>query len=713
LAPEIAPASSGETEPLVLSRGNLFSVTNHRGDIAPAAARDLGLFHEDTRHLSYYELFIAGGPPLVLSADTRGAAMAQIDLTLSDSQFGGFLADPQNFLHIRRKQLLDDALVEQLVLTNHLRRPIQLWLELRLAADFADVFEVRGARRKRRGGLKAPQFAGDQLVLAYRGLDGEDYRTVVRMRPEPMRCGPTGPFWQLALEPGEATVLEVLVMPMRGAMLDSRMIPLDLRQRRILDDNARFTSRCARFSSPHDHTFSEGLDHALEDLQAMRLDLDGQRVLAAGIPWFAAPFGRDAILAGWETLAVAPELAVGSLRTLAAHQGTRVDPWREEEPGKIMHELRRGEMARSGEVPHSPYYGSVDATPLYVMLLAELWRWSADRALVDALMPSAEAAIAWLERKLDEGGGFVRYRRAHEKSLENQGWKDSRDGVSFPDGTLATPPIALVEVQGYAVAALRAMALLERLRGGEARAGELEVQAAALAQRLDEAFWVDESGYYALALDGAGRQVPTLTSNPGQLLFARAISPERAARVIEMLLSDGLYSGWGVRTLARGQAVYNPLSYHNGSVWPHDNALAAFGASRYGHAAAARRIFEGMVDAGRHFRRHRLPELFCGLGRSDGDFLVHYPVSCSPQAWAAGAPFLLLQAVLGLEADAPAGKLTIRNPLLPAFLDTLDLRALRVGNARIDLRFKRSGTRTHADVIACEGDHIRVSIELE
>jgi glycogen debranching enzyme len=723
LAPEITPAhsreraleltSSGETEPLVLSRGNLFCVTNQRGDIAPAGARDLGLFHDDTRHLSYLELFVAGGPPLVLSSDTRGAAMAQIDLTLSDSQFGGFLDDPQNFLHLRRKRLLDDALVEQLILTNHLRRPIQLWLELRMAADFADVFEVRGARRKRRGTLKAPQYAGDQLVLAYHGLDGEDYRTVAVMRPTPMRCGPTGPFWQLELQPGEATVLEAVIQPMRGAMVDARLIPFDLRQQRIVDENAQFVAGSTRIRARHNPGFNEAMRHALEDIQSLRLRVEGQRVLAAGIPWFAAPFGRDAAISSWELLSVAPELAKHALRTLAAYQGTTTDPWREEEPGKILHELRRGEMARAGEVPHSPYYGSIDSTPLWLMLLGETWRWTGDRALVDELLPAACRALDWLEHKLDDGGGLLRYRRSHEKSLENQGWKDSRDGVSFPDGTLAVPPIALVEAQGYAVAALRAMAMLLGASGDPDRAASLDERARVLTARIDEQFWVPSSNFFALALDGANRPVPTITSNPGHLLFAGAVGRGRASRIVDVLLAEECWSGYGVRTLARGQAVYNPLSYHNGSVWPHDNALIAFGAARYGRSDAAVRILEGLYDASRHFRRHRLPELFCGLGRSDGDFLVHYPVSCSPQAWASGAPFLLLQAVLGLHADAPSRRLTIRNPRLPEFLDVLELDGLRVGDTRLALRFERHGRQSFVEVLETSGGALQVSIELD
>ena len=695
----------------MLSRGNLFCVTNHRGDIAPAGARDLGLFCDDTRHLSYLELFVAGGPPVVLSAGTHGAANSQVDLTLTDSQFGGFLTDPQNFLHIRRKQLLDGELVEQIVVTNHLRRAVDLWLELRMAADFADVFEVRGARRKRRGTLKPPQHAGDQLIFMYQGLDGETYRTVVRMWPEPKRVGPTGPFWELRLEPGEATVLEVIVQPARGVPRELVAVPFDVRLQRLRSAHDQFISSTTVVSC-NNVSFQDALSHDLQDLDALQLKVDGKHaILGAGIPWFAAPFGRDSILTSLEMLSVAPHLAVDTLRTLAALQGLKFDSWREEEPGKIIHELRRGEMVRTGEIPHARYFGSIDSTPLWLMLLGETHRWLGDRALLEELRPNAEAALAWIQRRLVEGQGFVRYQRTHEKGLENQGWKDSRDGVSFPDGTIAQAPIALVEVQGYVVGALSAMGQVLAALGDDERAAELERQALALKQQLHEAFWVPETEYYALALDGAGRQVPTITSNPGHLLFSGAILDDKASRVVDVLLSEEVYSGYGVRTLARGQAVYNPLSYHNGSVWPHDNALCALGAARYGRGDGALRILEGLYHASRHFRRHRLPELFCGLGRADGDFLVHYPVSCSPQAWASGAFFLLLQAVLGLRADATTGVLHVCNPRLPDFMDKLDLCGLRVGAAHVSLHFKRANGRCHVDVLDQAGP-LKVRIDL-
>jgi glycogen debranching enzyme len=715
--------SSGETSPLVLARGNTFCVLDAHGDITPAGARELGLFHDDTRHLSHLELRVAGGTPVVLSSETAGAATAQVDLTLTDREFGGFLDDPQNSLHIRRKQLLDRGLVEQMVITNHMRRPVELWIELGMGADFADIFELRGVRRVRRGRMLPPDAAGDRLVFGYDGLDGVRYRTEVRMNPEPARLDGGGPRWELHLSPGEATILEVVIEPAhhtlgrRSGGGEIAMVPFRARRERMLREHSSFLDTATRVT-PSNVRFATALAHDLEDIDALRLsvsrgdDAPPLSILGAGIPWFAAPFGRDSIITSLELLSVTPWLAAETLRTLAHYQGRVDDSWREEEPGKIMHELRRGELARAGEVPHSPYYGSIDATPLWLVLLGESWRWLGDRALLDELMPNAERALQWIERRLIRGNGWVRYQRTHDKGLENQGWKDSRDGVSFPDGEIAPPPIALVEVQGYVVGALDAMAMLYRVVGNERRAEHLEVQAAALRSRIHTDFWVRETGFYALAIDGRGRQVPTITSNPGHLLFTDGVPDDRAQRLVDVLLSEGMWNGWGVRTLARGQAVFNPLSYHNGSVWPHDNALFALGAARHDRNDAALRVLEGLYEASGHFRRGRLPELFCGLGRGEGDFLVHYPVSCSPQAWASGAFFLLLQACLGLRPDAAGRTLTICDPRLPMFCERIDLVGVRVGASRVSLHFQRHGARTHCDVVDVTGERLRVIVEV-
>ncbi len=708
--------SSGTTEPIVLARGNSFVVVNRRGDIAPAGERDLGLFHEDTRHLSLLALDVSGGPATVLSAETNGFAN-QIDLTLTDAAYGGFFADPQNFLHIRRRQLLDGGgFVERLSATNHLRRPVDVAFRYRFAADFLDIFEVRGARRQKHGTPLPTTRERDRLNFAYRGADGCHYHTDVRFIPEPTTVEGEAAIFRLRLQPGETTVLELAVRASRTAKESvtppPEWHPFDRRMNALKRAHVDFLAGVTRIECDNNR-FAALLARALSDLDGLRLEVRGRRVVGAGIPWFAAPFGRDSIITSLSLLAVTPEFAVDTLRTLAAWQGERDDPWREEEPGKIFHELRRGEMTRAGEVPHSPYYGTIDATPLWLILLRETYRWTGDHALLEEMLPHAERALGWIDRRLARDDGLLKYHRTHTRGLENQGWKDSRDGVSFPDGTIATPPIALVEVQGYVIAALDAMATLLRRRRDAVGTARLRERAAQLRRRIDRDFWCERTQYWALALDGANRPVETITSNPGHLAFCRALPRERLPRLAEVLIDEGMYSGWGVRTLARGQAVFNPLSYHNGTVWPHDNALIAWGLALNGFGGEALRILEGLYAASLHYRDLRLPELFCGMARGEGDSLVHYPVSCSPQAWASAAFFLLITAALGIRPDAEHARLSVRNPRLPEFLRELCLYDMRIGGSFVLLRFERTADRTHVDLLGVRGDpSLKVVIEV-
>ncbi|HEX4381970.1 MAG TPA: amylo-alpha-1,6-glucosidase, partial [Myxococcales bacterium] len=416
---------------------------------------------------------------------------------------------------------------------------------------------------------------------------------------------------------------------------------------------------------------------------------------------------------GFQSLLVNPEVARDALLFLAAHQGKRVDDFREEEPGKILHEIRRGELARTGEVPHTPYYGSVDSTPLFIVLYTEYLQWTDDRATGEQLLPAAEAALGWIEKYGDkDGDGFVEYERKTERGLRNQGWKDSWDGVPHLDGTPAETPVALVEVQGYCIDARRRMARLYRQLGRRDDAARCTAAAVKLQKRLDEAFWMEEAGTYAIALDRDKRQVRSATSNAGHLLFSRVLTEARARRVARTLMDPASFSGFGIRTLSTGQRAYNPLSYHNGTIWPHDNSLIAMGFSNYGLQKSAAQVLTGLYDAGRQFRHNRLPELFCGLGRGENGLVVSYPVSCSPQAWASGAPFLLLRACLGLYPDAPRKTLKIVNPRLPEWLSELTIEDLRVGQTRLTLHFAHSGEGTFATVKEMVGEPLAIRLEI-
>jgi glycogen debranching enzyme len=747
------PESTG-TDKLVLKRGNLFAVAGRMGDIWPAGARDQGAYFEDTRFLSKFKLCVAGGPPVVLSTQTRPEYTSQVDLTVTSTHFGGVFQDPVNFLHIRREQIIDEHFIERLTLTNYLVRDIDYWVEYEFASDFADQFEVRGAKRRERGTYFLPLVFPDRVVSCYQGRDGVLYRAEISFptrAPDQIEGGRAR--FNFHLGPNETASLELHALPSLHAVrsgtsvreaADAARQP-GFRPPPIATEEPesgwlypgshppthppaqrRFEERFARARADYRHwaeicssvdtdeeTFDWGAAQATADLKALSIFWDGRRVISAGVPWYASPFGRDALITGFQALLVNPDIARDALLFLAAHQGRRVDDFREEEPGKILHEIRRGELARTGEVPHTPYYGSVDATPLFIVLYTEYLQWTNDRATGEQLLPAAEEALRWIDQYGDkDGDGFVEYKRRTERGLRNQGWKDSWDGVPHLDGTPAEPPIALVEVQGYCIDARRRMARLYRQLGRREDAARCTAAAQLLSRRLDDAFWMEKAGTYALALDAGKRQVQCIGSNPGHLLFSRVIPEQRARRVARTLMSPESFSGFGIRTLATGQRPYNPLSYHNGTIWPHDNSIIAMGFSNYGMQKLAARVFSGEFDACRQFRHYRLPELFCGMGRGEGDLVVSYPVACSPQAWASGAFFLMLRASLGLYPDAPRKALKIVNPQLPDMLHRLTLERLRIGDTRITLQFTRSGEGCFAAVLGMEGDPLAIRIEV-
>jgi glycogen debranching enzyme len=749
----VLPESTG-TDKLVLKRGNLFAVAGRLGDIFPAGARDQGAYFEDTRFLSKLKLTIAGGPPVVLSTQTSAEYTSQVDLTVTSTHWGGVFQDPVNFLHLRREQLIDEHFIERLTLSNYLVRDLDYWVEYEFACDFADQFEVRGAKRRARGTYFEPLMDDGKAVFCYQGRDGVLYRCEVFFAgraPDELSAGKAR--FNFHLGPNESTAVELHALPSlhtvrSGTSLresadaarreghkpapllselpeDGWLFPgshpvthppaqrrYEERIARARADYGAFRQASARIRGSEE-AFNWAISQAIADLKALGIHWDGRRVISAGIPWYASPFGRDALITGFQSLLVNPEMARDALLFLAAHQGKRIDDFREEEPGKILHEIRRGELARTGEVPHTPYYGSVDSTPLFLVLYTEYLQWTDDRATGAQLLPAAEAALDWIETYGDkDGDGFVEYERKTERGLRNQGWKDSWDGVPHLDGTPSEPPIALVEVQGYCIDARRRMARLYRQLGRREDAARCTAAALKLSRRLDEAFWMEEAGTYAIALDREKRQVQSATSNPGHLLFSRVIPPARARRVARTLMEPASFSGFGIRTLAKGQRAFNPLSYHNGTIWPHDNSLIAMGFSHYGLQKSAAQVLTGLYDASRQFRHQRLPELFCGLARAQSELVVSYPVSCSPQAWASGAFFLLLRACLGVYPDAPRKMLKIVNPQLPGWLSELTIEGLCIGSTRLTLHFARGGEGTFATVREMVGEPLAIRLEI-
>ncbi|HEU4697578.1 MAG TPA: glycogen debranching N-terminal domain-containing protein [Gemmatimonadales bacterium] len=710
---------------LVLKHARLFLVTTAHGDVDPPGACSLGLFQDDTRILSRYALHVEGGPPALLSGQVPRTFAGEIDLAVKDIPFGGDPWDPKNAIHVRRQQLLCDRFIERLTLTNYLRTGLDYRVALDLGADFADIFEVRGWKREARGEFYAPVAERDRLVFGYRGRDGALLRSVVRFREPPHELGPEGARWRFPLAPSCGrfvvewevhTEEEPRPVVVPGATLDAPSVVVGdaFEQRRDAMERAYagWRSGCTRWHSDVED-FDAVLARAVDDLRALYVEVDGERVVSAGIPWYSTIFGRDSILTSLQTLPLAPRIAVDTLRYLARRQGTKEDPYTEEQPGKILHELRRGEMARSGEIPHVPYYGTIDATPLFCILLHETWRWTGDDALVRALLPNAQRALEWCDRFGDmDGDGFVEYARTSAKGLVNQGWKDSGDGVPWPDGTLPEPPIALVEVQGYVYDAKVRMSELCRVFGLPAEAERLRAEAARLRARIERHFWLDDLGTFALALDGAKRPLPTVTSNAGHLLWSRVPTPAQAARMTDQLLGPDMFSGWGIRTLSARHPAYNPMSYHDGSVWPHDNAIIVLGLAHNGFAERAHPVVRGLHEAAARDEAQRLPELFCGIPRGYATRPVAYPVSCSPQAWASGAMFMMLQAMLGLFPEAPARVLHVRNPVLPDFLCELTVADLQVGGSRVALQFRRHQDRTLCNLLGISGAPLQVRIEL-
>ena len=669
----------------VLKDGDAFAVLDRTGDIDSRSGTEEGVYFRGTRVLSRATLLVNGCPLLLLSSHClENDLMLVVDLT-NPAIVGpnNEVIVPHGALHVLRTKFLQGASChERLQWTNFGMEPVSVTAQLEFGADFADVFEVRGQRRPRRGELSPPRASDRGLVLSYRGLDGVTRSTVTHFNPSPDRVQGARASFDIQLLPKEQAELHVrsTVSPAEGSPLFFLPALADRRER----TRALAADECS-FSASSE-PFDEWLGRSQADLRMMLTETPHGLYPYAGVPWFSTPFGRDGIWTALESLWLNPDIARGVLRFLAAHQASDFDDVSDAEPGKILHELRHGEMAALREIPFGHYYGSVDSTPLFVMLAARYHETTADHALVSELWPNLVRAMEWIDRHGDaDGDGFVEYGRRSKNGLLQQGWKDSHDSVFHADGALAEGPIALCEVQGYVYAARLGFAALARALGDEPRALEEERKAEALAEAFDRAFWCDDLGTYALALDGKKRPCRVRSSNAGHCLFAGIARPERAARVAEELMSPAQFSGWGIRTLAAGEGRYNPMSYHNGSVWPHDNAIAAAGLSRYGFSRDALRVLSGLFDASQHVDLHRLPELLCGFERRNAEGPTLYPVACSPQAWAAGAPFLLLQSILGLRIDGARRRVILERPVLPPFLHDLVIRNLRVNDARVDL----------------------------
>jgi glycogen debranching enzyme len=699
LASEVA----ADLPKLVLKHDEAFVVANRRGDLPNLPASELGFYVDGTRVLRQLELRAHGRRPIVLNAGVSADALqATIDLTNPDVALAPEVLLPGRSLRVARRLTVYDGQLYQLLLIEAFHRdPLELPLTLHFAADFVDVFEVRGHPRARRGEPLPAVVDGAAVRLAYRGLDKVVRATTLAFAPAPHRLREDGAEYRLTLAPGRTVELTVVASASAEPAAPRPILGFGeaLRRRRA----ASAGQDGAEVRSDHD-LFAVWVQRSRRDLRLLLTQTPDGAVPYAGIPWYVAPFGRDALVTALQVLPFEPAIAAGTLRALARHVGRVDDPFTDQEPGKIMHELRRGEMANCREIPFIPYYGSVDAPPLFLMLLGEYWRWTADVDLVRSLWPTAEAVLAWMARNAEAHAGYLAYARRSPLGLVNQGWKDSQDAIMHASGDLAEPPIALAEVQGYRYAALLAAADVAAAVGHADRAPELRETARRLRERFEADFWLPDEAFYALALDRHGRPCRVIASNAAHLLWTRMVSDSRAAIVARRLVADDMFSGWGVRTLASGERRYNPMSYHNGSVWPHDTAIAAVGMRRYGLVEPFSTLTTGLFEAVLQFENMRMPELFCGFPRVEGYGPTHYPVACAPQAWAAGVVFMLVGAMLGLAPDAADNQLTLNRPRLPGWLGWIELRNLRLRDSRLTVRAAQGQEGAAIEMLARQGD---------
>jgi glycogen debranching enzyme len=707
-----ATSASAEEQPKVLKNDHTFAMFDRFGDVQVLAPGKEGLYHNDTRFLSHQELLIDGARPLYLGSSVEHSnSLLAIDLMNPDlPERVDRPALAKGTLHVFRAKLLwQSACHEHIRLNHHGSEPTRVRLEFTFEADFVDLFEVRGMKRERRGDRLPPEVTATEVVLPYRGRDDRLRRTRIHFEPAPTAIDAGRAAFELQLDPGTEHHVYCTV----ACECDGEPLPARISYDAALRDNetqrrALLGGRCTMVTS--NPLVNLWLERSVADLSMLTTMLPTGPYPFAGVPWYSTTFGRDGILTALEYLWVDPALAGGVLRFLAATQATEMDPQNDAEPGKILHEGRQSEMALTREIPFGRYYGSVDSTPLFLVLAAAYYRRTGDLALIRSIWSNILAALEWMDRYGDaDGDGFVEYARRSDEGLVQQGWKDSQDSVFHSDGRLAEAPIALCEVQGYVYEAKLGVAGLARAMGDGALAESLEHQAHQLARRFQAAFWCEEIGSYVIALDGHKRQCKVASSNAGHTLWSGIASPEHAQRIVDGLMGQPFFSGWGIRTIPVGAARYNPMSYHNGSIWPHDNALIAAGMARYGRTESAMQLFSCTFESSLHFDAHRLPELFCGFKRRPGAGPTLYPVACSPQAWAAAAVFGMLQACLGLEVHAQRGEIVLQAPRLPSFIDWIRISRAGTPGASADLLLQRYERNVGIEVLRKDAD-VRVTV---
>lgn len=699
-----ASSSLADDRTRVLLHGDTFAVFDRGGDIQPVSVGQQGIFHSEMRHLSRLEMRIQQVRPLLLGSSVReDNVLFAVDQTNPDLQLPtGPLG--RGTLHIYRSTFLaDGTCYDRITLHNYNGQPIELEISFLFEADFADIFEVRGEKRARRGQMLPPRTGSRSLTLAYAGLDGVLRSTIIECSHPSCHVTESGLTVNVRLDARSETSFSVDVQCGRGKNPPPPE-KYDVAMQRVVRE--RSTGPLSEIDiHASSERFNAWMRRSRSDLEMMVNETTFGIYPYAGVPWYSTVFGRDGIVTALELLWMDPSIARGVLLYLSATQAIEHDAERDAEPGKILHEMRKGEMANLHEVPFGRYYGTVDATPLYVVLAAAYYERTGDLDFLRSIWPNLQAALAWIDRFGDaDGDGFVEYQRRNERGLVQQGWKDSNDSVFSSDGELARGPIALCEVQSYVYAAKNGIAAVAEAVGDAELAGRLRVEAQRLKQNFSAAFWCPEIGMFALALDGEKRPCRVRTSNAGHCLFSGIADEDQRRAITHELLAQPMFSGWGIRTVATSEKRYNPMSYHNGSVWPHDNALIAAGALRTRDKALPLRLMCGLLELSSQVTMHRLPELICGFSRRPGKGPTQYPVACSPQAWAAGAVFMVLQSCLGIEIRARESRIYLHYTALPEDFRQLSIRNLRVGTACVDLAFERYGDTVGVDIPRRSGE---------
>ncbi len=683
---------------VVIKDEDVFVLCQNDGSIPLENAQGFGVYYHDCRFLNGYELTIGDSRLNALASNSEHGSMAEFDLTNRDLKSStGTKLDKQS-LGINWQRIIQASKLsvqDAVSFTNYTVEPVEFVVSFVFQADFKDIFQIRGFHPTQIGKKKAPAWHRGALVFAYSGADGLQRSVAISISPRPKARHRNGADVSISLKPGETKKVHLslqltessykkLATPSTAAAHDTKALTTRLHKGsdEWLQDHGRFQSNSYRLNNV--------FERSIRDLGVLRTCLDGEEYFSAGLPWYGALFGRDSILSSLQTLAFRPKIAEQTLRLLAKYQGKEINDWRDEQPGKIMHELRVGELAHLNEIPQTPYYGAVDSTPLFLILLARHANWTADLSVFHDLRPAINKAFDWISRYGDEtGDGYLQYSAKSKKGLGNQGWKDSGDSIMNADGTLAKPPIALVEVQGYVYLAKVSVAELYERAGDRDAAQCLLAEAHQLRARFERDFWLEDEGIYAMALQAGKKPAAVVSSNAGQALWSGIARPDRALKTIKQLMSKAMFNGWGIRTLSSQERRFNPIGYHLGTVWPHDNSIIAAGLRNYGCDKEACAVMSGIVRAAGHFEHYRLPEVFAGFSRSKFPIPVRYPVACHPQAWAAGAIPFMVESLLGFVPRAFENRLEIVRPVLPAFVTKLELHGLRVGKASVDLRFER------------------------